>query len=269
MPKVCASYAKIARWHRYENIKRTTIHLSIQPIYEMAAVTATEESPFPPGPGLCCLCKMPCPDLRAHYLHANHNHGRSSSFGQGLCPRVECHRYSDNLAVHEILEHFIFIYSDQNDVDTQQQDSSASASRTCRKPHVELSTHPSHGPGDTIPDSLSEELPSPPAQAKTSCQSCNAKLSQGNEKRHWQHYCEFGPPIREPCPFCGSLLVPSYIPDHHRYHCQLGPRDKTAPEVKGPVTSRSRGRRAVRPHLCLRRRRAGWARRRHNGGGET
>jgi hypothetical protein len=83
-------------------------------------------------------------------------------------------------------------------------------------------------------DSLSEELPSPPAQAKTSCQSCNAKLSQGNEKRHWQHYCEFGPRIREPCPFCGSLLVPSYIPDHHRYHCQLGPRDKTAPEVKGP-----------------------------------
>jgi len=167
-------------------------------IYEMAAVTATEESPFPPGPSLCCLCKMPCPDLRAHYLHAHRKHG-SSSFDQGLCPRVECHSYSDNLAVHEILEHFTFIYSDQNDIDTQQQDSSVSASRTCRKPHMELSTHPSHGQGDTMTDSLSEELPSPPAQTKTSCQSCNAKLSKGNENRHWQHYCEFGRRIREPC----------------------------------------------------------------------
>ncbi len=28
--------------------------------------------------------------------------------------------------------------------------------------------------------------------------------------------------------------MPSHIPDNHKYHCQLGPRDKTAPEVKGP-----------------------------------
>jgi hypothetical protein len=205
------------------------------------------------------VCKMPCPDLRVHNLLAHENSGSSSSLGPGVCRRAECGRYSGNLAVHEILEHFIFICSaNQNGIDTQQQDSSATASRTRPKHHVELLTRPSHGQDGNPPELVLEEPPSPPGQTKTSCQSCNSELmTQGNKNRHWQYHCELGPRLREPCPFSGSLLVPFAIPYHYKYHCRLGPRDQRVLEVEAPPQTGPEKVTPYLPHIYFHKRRAG------------